>query len=89
MQQRLTLSHQMFCAGLLIMLAAGILSTTVWTAGGYVMPIFMLGGATLALGARLWRYHLRRHLGRESFIPDLGGYPLDLLRHPRFSARSH
>ena len=87
MQQQFSLSRRAFFAGLLLMLGTGILSATIWTGGGYAMPLLMLTGALVALGARLWHHRLRRAARQGNTMPDLGGYPLDLLRDPRFTSR--
>jgi len=87
MQERLVLSQQGFYLGLSVMLAAGILSASSWPGGGYGTPILTLLGAGMALAARLWHRRLGRAARRHSSSLDLGGYPLDLLRDPRFISR--
>ena len=67
------------------MLAAGILSAAVGTSGGVMAPL-MLTGAGVALGARLWHRRLHRAARRRDDLHDLGGYPLDMLRDPRFTS---
>lgn len=86
MSRRLVLSYRMFWVGLAVMLAAGILSATVWTSDARVMPLLTLIGASTALSGRLWHHRLRRALRAFHDPLDLGGYPLDLLRRASFTS---
>ena len=85
MQRRIALSHHLFYFGLALMLGNEILSATVLAGTGSALPVLTLAGAVIALAARLWHHRLRRAARPDHTIVDLGGYPLDLLRHPRFT----
>lgn len=86
MHTRLTLSHGVFYLGLLLMLGTGIMSAAVWPGGGYGISALTLAGAGIALGARLWHRRLHRAARQDRTLVDLGGYPIDLLRDPRFTS---
>ena len=85
-QQRLTLSQRMFHIGLLLMLITGILSTTIPAQDNLLVPGLILTGALMALAARIWRHYIHRAARQQDNMIDLGGYPLELLRDPRFSS---
>jgi len=63
-QQRLTLSRQIFYCGLALMLGAGVLSATVVTGDGAIVMLVVLTGAGLALIGRLWHQWLLRSARR-------------------------
>lgn len=59
MQRRIAICQRLFHAGLLTMLAAGLLATAI-DAGGLLLPLVAGAGALLALAARLWHRAILR-----------------------------
>jgi hypothetical protein len=86
MESRLALSVRAFYVGLLALLAAGV----GWAVLGRVHPMLppglMLGGAMMAIGARAWSRRLQRAFRQEAG-EGFGGYPMRVLRDPRFMSR--
>ena len=87
MQQRIALSSQVFYAALCFMLGTAVASATIWSAAPRTVAGLTLIGAITALGARLRYHRLRRAARHADTLVDLGGYPMHLLRDPRFTAR--
>jgi len=84
MQARSRWSRHLFHAGILLMLGAGIPAAIAWSEPDAVLIILALAGAILAVGARGWQRRLS--LGVSGTDDGLGGYPLSLLRDPRFTS---
>ena len=84
MQRRIALSQQLFYAGLFLILGAGITSATIFPAGGLGLELLMLSGGIISLLSHIWQRRLRRSARETNNLVGLGGYPLDLLRDPRF-----
>ena len=60
MQQRLTLSRQVFYFGLALMLGASVLSASVCPSGGIGVTLTVLTGAGMALAGRFCHKRLLR-----------------------------
>ncbi|MHC4443893.1 MAG: hypothetical protein ACYTF1_11000 [Planctomycetota bacterium] len=86
-QKRITLSHRIFYIGLLIMLAASILSTTIPAQNNLLIPLLILTGALISLAARIWRIRIHRAARQQDTMVDIGGYPLELINDPHFTTR--
>lgn len=87
MENRLALSTGAFYAGLSIVLVSGIGWGMVAEAHPLLPPGIMLVGAVAAVAARVASRRLERRLRRHDFCEGLGGYPLRILREPRFMSR--
>lgn len=87
MDSRLALSVRAFYAGLVIMLVAGVGWSVLQDVGTLLLPGLMLVGALLAVGAKLWNCRLQRASRRRDVHEGLGGYPMQVLRDPRFMSR--
>ena len=85
-QQRLTLSRQVFYFGLSLMLGASIVSATLRPGGGTAAMLVVLTGAALALTGRLWHRGLLRSARRTDHPAGFGGYRLDLPCNSRFTS---
>lgn len=86
-QHQLVMCQRLFIAGIGVMLVSATLSATVFAGRGYAMPAVTLIGAVIALTGRIGRYRLLRLARSGDRLVDLGGYPLDMLRDPRFTSR--
>ncbi len=87
MARQATISQQIFYLGLSVMLLGGIaIAAPSPTVRGAAL-VLTGAGALLALAGRLWQWFIRRRCWSSSDIQELGGYPLDMVRDPRFLAR--
>ncbi len=87
MRRQLNWSGHLFRAGILLMLATGIPAAIAWPQSDILLLGLTGAGAALALAARIGQ---RRWLDVRPAGDDaiaLGGYPLSLLRDPRFTSR--
>jgi len=87
MERRLAISIRAFYVGLAMMLAAGIGSAALDNVFRMLPVGLMLAGALLAVIARLWGRRLRRRAWRLDACDEIGGYPMHVLRDPRFMNR--
>lgn len=87
MQQRITRNQQVFYLGLFMMLATAVASAATWPGADSRLTAVMLLGALISLAARIRHHLLRRSARRQNRFLDLAGYPLDLLRNPRFTSQ--
>jgi hypothetical protein len=87
MRQQIQLSQQVFHLGLILMLASGLLSAMDWVAGGNAVLALTALGGSLALGARFWRYRLRRAVRGQDMFVEPASHPLDFLRGPGCTTR--
>jgi len=85
--RRVTLSQQVFYLGLSVMLLAGIAMAAPKPQVRDAALMLTGAGALLALAGRLWQWAIRRRCRSCPDIPELGGYPLDMIRDPGFLAR--
>ena len=85
MPQQTVLSQLLFHLALLIVLGNEVLAATVLVGENPARHLLTLVGALVALLARLRYNRLRRGSRPGDTLVDLGGYPLALLRDPRFT----
>ena len=89
MSRQLIRSRLTFHLGLILMLGSAVGSAVTGLAGEYVLPVFTILGAGIALAARIQYRRLQRAARRYDHLIGLGGYSHDLINKPQFTERRH
>ncbi len=84
MHSQLRWAARAFYFGLVLMLAAGMASALLSEVGRWVPLGVTLVGATLAVAAKGWIWRVRCRSRQFDAFEGYGGYPMQILRDPRF-----